>query len=186
MNPLRPIIVGLLAYGITSCTISVRNTKFFPDFKGIDPLLSNNVSEYIALANSHNIKLRNNITVGFTNIKIKNVIGETYFGTYFREISIDYNYWVQSTPLSRKILLFHELTHGYCNRDHDYGIGEPYPSVDHTSLLNGSSLSFYGKGMYDDSCPMSIMYPYIVNDKCSEDHYNDYIEEMFDRCNPYL
>jgi hypothetical protein len=78
-------------------------------------------------------------------------------------------------------MIWHELTHCYCDRSHDYGENKPYGNDGVKARKDPTKRD----GFYLDNCPKSIMFPEILNDSCFNSHYNDYTKEMFDRCIPY-
>ena len=74
--------------------------------------------------------------------------------------------------------MWHELSHCYCERNHDYR-GKKYDE--------GKAASSKGSGdsFYDNGCPRSIMYPIIVEDNCAWTYYDEYVQEMFENCVRY-
>lgn len=142
---------------------------------------------YESLAIGNGIKFTHHPTMGFNTIKKKkgyyNVIGPCTYGKNFREIDADIDFWNKSSDQTRRVLLYHELTHCLCDRDHDYKNGIKYPDAD--TVKGNIIMEFMEPGVLKDGCPMTIMYPYILSDKCSFAHWNMYIKEMFNRCIPY-
>lgn len=161
MRFLRAIIIGLLLATLTSCAITLGTMRWIPRYDGVDPEMISYVNEYLTLAKEHNIKFDDRVTVGFRDIHDGNAIGETIYAVGFREIDVDRNYWKNATKLTRMSLLFHELGHAYCGRDHN---------------------TSYRK---EDSCPASLMFPTIMSDACLMFHYQDYVEDLFKNCDPY-
>lgn len=173
-------ILGILA-GFLLVTLRGPDIRTEPHYKGIDKRVENLVNQYKVLAAKNGIFFSHVVTIGFTNIQDKNTLGITHFGSNFREIDVDTAYWNNASEISRKTVLFHELTHSYCGRSHDYGYMKPYS----TGLLRVVKVFQPSAGFLPDSCPLSIMYPYILEDYCMEIHYDYYIHEMFSRCDPY-
>lgn len=170
---------------MTACT-SLPN-KIAPEYNSVDVKAKPLVDEYMSLSTQNNITFTHSVTVGFKNLK-DNIAGICTYGAEWREIDIDLSYWNTITILGKTALIFHELSHCYCNRDHDYGPGKKYGSYeDRVSEVNKWQKTGGAKpGRYDeDSCPISLMYPAVVDDDCMKAHYNDYIKEMFDRCESY-
>ena len=81
----------------------------------------------------------------------RSIVGGRTLNAY---IAIDRDYWYKITEYQRINLIFHELGHCAMNKNH-------VPS-DSVSL-----------------CPSSFMFEQIMSDKCIEDNYNTYIEELF-------
>lgn len=185
-------IYVLIAGTVVGSLLSLRTdgqipVKEHPDYTGVDPKIAPIVDEYKSLATKHRIIFTDSVSVGFTDIKYQSVVGVCNYGDNFREIDIDRHYWEVSTEETRRTLLFHELSHCYCLRNHDYGKDSPYPEATRSSRAKKDSpLYFYvSEGFFVDGCPLSIMYPYVLNDACMSEHKPHYEDEMFDRCQPY-
>lgn len=170
----------------------IRRTKITPDHPTeiSDPQIKAIVNEFMDLSKRNNIKFKNNVSIGFTKINDGNVIGTCSYRMTFREIDIDIEYWKTATWISKTALVYHELAHCYCNRDHDFGDGTLYPDDSLAYLFQSwfkkSTFNLYRpEGYFEDNCPMSIMYPKIIDDYCFRVHYNEYVEEMFNRCDAY-
>jgi hypothetical protein len=175
------ILVTLVVMLVTCRTVPERRTE--PRYKGVDPRVQSLVNQYKVLGASNGLFFTRDVTIGFTNIGKGPVIGVCYYGNKFREIDVDQYFWDNSTDLSRKAMLFHELTHCYCGRDHDYGFMKYYHAV--LRLRMGTFMNKAKPGFMDDGCPLSIMNPYILDDYCMNIHYDSYIKEMFERCAPW-
>ena len=193
VNMKKILLAILIIFAFKSVGESLTNPsppvarKEVPTYRGVNPKLGKFVKEYLKLAKKHDIKFTNSVSVGMTTINRGNIIGLCTYGKNFREIDIDQPFFDKSSDLTREILIFHELTHCYCDRDHDFGLNQPYTYP----LLRNFFHSFYKEpfwknpGFYADECPISIMYPAILRERCAEEHFDAYLEEMFDRCNPY-
>lgn len=147
--------------------------RITPDYKGVDPEGQPYIDEFKDVAKKHGLTFKHQVTMGFTDIKFNFVVGICHYGMGFREIDVDRNYWNICSPLEKKVLLFHELVHCYCTRLHDYGKNLDYDENDYT------------KGYGKDGCPISIMAPNLPTQECIKKHYEWYMLEMWDRCNPY-
>ena len=163
-------------------------TKDAPSYTGVDLGLQPYVADYIQLAAKHNVKFTEPqpVTMGFTHILSDSVIGYCTYGKNFREIDIDIVFWEKASPTTKMLLIFHEMTHCLCTRDHDYGNGEKYqPAI--IEYLIGRGIPFYKDrpGYYQDGCPTSIMHPIILSDSCYNAHSKDYMGELFNRCSAY-
>lgn len=146
------------------------------------------VDEYLWLSARNNIHFSHKVMVGFGNINREDVVGTCTYGEGFREVEIDTNYWNYSTNITKMTLIFHELTHAYCLRSHDYGLNLGYPKIasEGKAIVKNKVKTKEPKpGYLADGCPMSIMHPYIVSDDCMLTHYERYTSEMFERCQPY-
>jgi hypothetical protein len=158
-------------------------------------------AQYEILAFLHGICIENHVTMGFSDIRIKKkkgrgIVGLCMYGKNFREIDIDYDYWQKQSMLGRQTLIFHEMTHCLCGRMHDWDYNTPYPepgsnepdSLDVNKIVTINPMvdtKGLANGFLNDECPMSIMYPYVVSDGCMQKHLKMYLDEMFDRCQPY-
>jgi len=163
-----------------------------PHYVGIDPRVKSLIREYVNLARQHGIRFTRPITVGFTDINTgigdgNKVIGICFYGKNFREIDIDNRAWNMYPADIKEELVRHELTHCLCGRGHDYGNGEQYPSVEVEEIIDlFRKWPFYVQrpGRYSDGCPLSIMFPYVLSQKCIQSHRRQYYKEMFNRCSP--
>lgn len=162
----------------------------------VDAELAPYVESYLELAAKHNIKFTHQVSVKIVehigedekkNSDLR-TIGLCTYGRGWRTIDIDKDFFKNATSERRKILLYHELTHCYCDRGHDWGNGEKYISPETERLLASfDSRPFYIRepGYYLDQCPISIMHPIIVEQGCIVDHQDDYLQEMWKRCKPF-
>lgn len=180
----RVFTITLLAVVFLSCATI---TTHFPKMNDkVDEEAVSLVNEYKQLAEIMHIKLNSKIGVHFAKIEEPLVIGLCYRAPFFRQIELDTAFWHQADSNQRLALIFHELTHCYCGRNHDYK-GGSYPESDREKAKE-QEVWIKNKsrpGYWDDSCPISLMSPVIVDSVCVQLHYNEYIQEMFDRCKPY-
>lgn len=191
-NILFAMIVILTSLSLVGQKTEKKSSvKTRPDYTAIDSDLQPFVNEYKALAEQHNIKFTNSITAGFTTLNYGRAVGLCTYQKTFREIDIDESYWMKIGSEQKKMLIFHELTHCLCTRSHDYGAGEDYPDDKLENLLdvlhkrNPKAFFETQPGFYEDNCPLSIMHPVVVSEKCIQAHQDEYLEEMFNRCRPY-
>lgn len=141
------------------------------------------VKEYQTLGRAHGVKFTHATFIGFDHIKEKNVIGWCKYAEDSRTILIDANFYLRAPPDIRRTLIFHELTHCLCSRDHDYDKGQKYfPAIIEQILLKSYKFYDIRPGYYPDECPLSIMHPIIVENRCVQKHKAEYDEEMFHRC----
>lgn len=161
------------------------------EYTGVDPLLQPYVDEFFKLSAENHLVFKNSVSMGFTDIKRDTVIGTCTYQTSFREIDIDKTYFKEAGPLCRKILVFHEMIHCYCNRDHDHNDGVAYP-LSLMSMFKDKvaekipwCLDKNPSGYFDDGCANTIMHPVIQDEWCIERHYDHYLKEMFNRCDPF-
>jgi hypothetical protein len=186
MRLLIPVITSIFAF-LTSCG-SVNLGKLRPEYEGVDPRVQPLVDEYKALAKMNGIRFYNKVSIGFKKINRGNTVGVCNYGSFFREIDVDIDFWLNSTNMSRLALVFHELSHCYCTRKHDYGKDKNYPETALERLERALIWKVQGgekPGYWDDGCPKSLMYPVIPDDECLMKHYQEYVLEMFDRCKPW-
>jgi hypothetical protein len=164
-----------------------------PHYVGVDKSLQPELDEYVKLAKQNGIKFKRPITMGISDINVpigteSRVVGICFNYSQFKEIEIDKDQWKYHSEISRKSLLFHELTHCLCGRNHDYGNGEAYPTIEMDEVFDFlRKWHFYIPriGRYVDGCPLSIMYTHVLPDSCLKTHEKDYLSEMFHRCKPW-
>jgi hypothetical protein len=166
--------------------------RFKPIHIGVDRDLQPELIEYVKLAKNNGIKFKRPITMGFADIDVVmgtgRVVGICFNHSRFKEIDIDKKQWKDHSEISRKNLLFHELTHCLCGRGHDYGDGERYQPLEIEKVLDFiHNWPFYvpRPGRYVDGCPLTIMYTHVLPDSCLQIHQTEYFTEMFNRCNPW-
>lgn len=154
------------------------------------------VNEYLRLAKFYNIEFKNVVTIGFKDLSKKpsapdgSVVGQCT-RRWFREVDVDTGFWKDSTWTSKITLVYHELDHCYCDRDHDWG-GKPEQVYKEAWIENlFKKIEYYTpmykapSGFFTDNCPMSIMNPWVMEDRCLNAHYAYYVKEMFERCDPW-
>lgn len=190
---MKALSILFLLIFISSCAKPpIRRTKVTPDHSTeiSDPQIKVIVDEFMDLSKRNNVKFKNKVSVGFAKINDGNVIGTCSYRMTFREIDLDIDFWKNASWISKTSLVYHELAHCYCNRDHDFGKGTLYPDDSLKYLFQSwfkkSTFNLYRpEGFFEDGCPLSIMYPKLIEDYCFRVHYNEYTEEMFNRCDPY-
>jgi len=172
MRLYKIIIFSLFISSLVSCAITIKDTRIFPRHYGVNPEFKPYMDDWFYYAKLYNIKFNKFIAIGFDDIDRGDVVGLTHYGLGFTEIDIDRSYWHRATSIQKTILLFHEAGHAYCNRGHGYGKDGKYEEKP------GS------EGRFKDSCALSIMYPYVIDSDCFYRHYQEYIDEMFQNCDP--
>lgn len=187
------IFLCLLTIGSTVPNITNwKDGKSGPDHIGIDQEFQGFKDMYVSEAMARGIKFTRPISIGFSKIgndKTKDhPIGLCSYGYRWREIDIDVDYWNKSTWITKRSLLYHEMTHCFCEREHDWKDGV-YPEVDSAlgALRERYTEPFWKlpPGFMDDGCPASIMYPRVLSDECAQKHWPYYDNEMFEYCRPY-
>lgn len=166
----------------------VRETPAFST-EIVDPELKTITNEFMRLSARNNITFKHKVSMGFSNIERDSVIGTCSYRTTFREIDLDPRYWNRATWTSKIALVYHEMAHCYCERDHDHDNGEMYPDKSWKAIIQ----NYFSKvpepmrpsGYLKDGCPSSNMHPIIMSDECFIKHYNHYVKEMFNRCVPF-
>lgn len=188
---MRHFLAYFLISVLASCSQpgTKETAKERPSFstKITDPEVELIVEEYLALSTQYNKKFNHTVSIGFSDIKRGDVIGTCTYGSNFREVDLDTLFWDNATWLSKVALIYHELTHCYCGRDHDFGSGTMYPDRSLKAIiqafLNKQPLTpLKPAGYFGDSCPLSNMHPVMIGDSCFYKHYSYYVKEMFNRC----
>jgi hypothetical protein len=199
MSLFSKLLIGVMV--VASCSTVKSNNyhikeKKAPEYQGVDPILQPYVNSYLRLSAEKHIYFSHFVTVGFRKlgppgerrVGQKQVVGLCNYSDSWREIDIDPDFWSETSSGKQSALMFHELTHCYCGRSHDYGKDKSYPEENLSTLFNGLASFLMIKpdpGFYPDDCPLSIMYPVLPDEQCIESHWNDYLTEMFDRCEPF-
>lgn len=181
-------VIASILFALTTSCCSTAQVKLAPQYVSVDPRAQKIVDEYMLLSAQNNIQFYDKVTIGFKDINRGEVVGLCTYGGFFREIDIDISYWNRSTYMTKTTLLFHELTHCYCGRGHDYGKKKNYPETEAARIVRALQWKVEGgprPGYWEDGCPVSIMYPVVADDDCVKAHYDQYVKEMFDRCRPW-
>lgn len=141
----------LLAIILTVYTTVPAQTQIDAEFEPYMRMTSLKMGQLIA--DSH-------LVLKLGVVKDKEVVGfcaKEYspFGDITRRlIVIDKTHWKRLSYKVRQLLLYHELAHCLLNKKHD-------------------------ERFRLDGCPLSIMYPTILSEYCAEEHYADYLLELF-------
>jgi hypothetical protein len=184
------IVLFLFIVFISSCCTTKDNVleKKYPDNTAILPF----VKEYKELAKKHKIEFKKRVKIRFKDIDRGLYIGFCRYDERRREVYIDIEFWDRSSEELRRALVFHELTHCYCGRTHDWGKNKNYPNLLLERISNNMRkvdivplVPIFPEGYYEDMCPFSLMDPTLVDNYCLNKYKTVYYEEMFDRCEPY-
>jgi hypothetical protein len=181
----RKFLCFLCTAAFLACTtINVNHAPKKSDF--VDPQLRKYVNEYMDLAKIMNIRFDRTIGADFIKVEEPNVIGLCYYMVGYRQIQIDLAFWRYADTWQRTALVYHELTHCYCTRKHDFE-GKKFADTDAERKEEYEHWKKTGErpGYFEDGCPKSLMHPTIVESFCMQLHYGEYILEMFDRCSAY-
>ncbi|HLD91594.1 MAG TPA: hypothetical protein VI911_11405 [Patescibacteria group bacterium] len=111
------------------------------------------------------------------------VIGTCNLGVYKNVVWINIDWWNRRdvSDYKREAMVFHELGHCYLFRDHTFEIkNESSISSWFNELLVELGLKSDKKYLYD-GCPISLMHPYVLSNRCYIDHYDYYMKELFRR-----
>lgn len=181
MRFIKAAIVGMFLGTLVSCALMpFWGERLTPHYTEVDPKAAPIVNEWLSLAAMRGLKFSQTVNVGFMDIGKGNVIGQCNYGLNFNEIDLHTIYWeYMSNNLTKTALLFHELSHCYCNRLHDYDEGKEYDDNEDSKTNLDKK-----EGFFEDHCPISLMFPFIVDNQCFLTHYAFYTSEMFDRCDP--
>lgn len=172
---IRSVLLGLLLGCTTTCWVGEWPTRI----NGIDPVAAPYANEWLSLAKMYGLKINDKIDLGIQGINKYPIVGECFRNILFTKIIIDEDYWYSSDSIKKTLVVFHEMGHCYCNRDHDYSGNISY-GEDESSRKDPQKIAAF----YQDNCPKSIMYPFILQTECYLNHYSEYIDELFKNCEP--
>jgi len=146
------------------------------------------------LAVVRGIVFNRDVTMGFANTQSDasgGVIGICTYGHRWREIDIDEKFFKSRGYLQTKALIFHELTHCYCNRNHTYGSKTriQYPDGIFEKIIeklrteiDETEIPETERPYFEDGCARTLMHPVVVSSTCMFNHYDHYVDEMFNNC----
>lgn len=179
------LMTGVVGAGIWDFFLKPKTFKQTPEWLFIDIRAWDMYQEFIELSARNNIHFTHNVSVGFKKINKGDVIGQCHYLRGHREVDLDLAWWNSHTYIESKFLLFHELAHCLCTRDHDFGNGEQFVTDPVQKWFFKNLEDFFGvtrKGFYKDGCPMSIMAPEIASYDCLLKYGQEYKKEMLNRC----
>ena len=141
----------IMASVLSSCSSS-------PEIKESD--LTPYFDNFLEDAKKNNVKIDmkrfNNIEYQFKSLQSPAAGQCRYFPA---QITIDPStFYTGSTERTKKLLVYHELGHCYCRRDH-------------MDIINTRTV-----------CPESLMNSYIPSNDCIRRYMKDYIKELFENC----
>lgn len=178
------ILLTFIVLSTTSCA-HVGGRKF----SDVHPKIAEKVNNYKELLKLKGVKdsdMTFDLTAGFGPIgKNSSTVGVCRrLGPNKVEIEIDEMYWPFVSMDTQDALIYHELTHCLCGRDHNYknitypeardGVRMPNP--------NWNERQRSKHGYFKDGCPKSLMHPRLPSEYCLEVYMNYYWDEMFDGC----
>ena len=166
---------------LISCMVMNNDIRLIPAFGSVDPKLEKYVASYESHFTEEMRKrfARYKLTMGF-EFEHGDVVGQCfYMQPGVVEVGINERSWKYESESERENLVFHELTHCLCGRDHDHHFGK-YRDRHH--LYNLELIK--ENGLMADGCPTSIMYPIILPYDCYDVHHAHYMKEMTERCDP--
>lgn len=184
MNNYRFLLAFLLV-GVPFCT-TVNFSDFFNKFQDVDSRLAPYLDDYTNTLLAKNKKLKSlpKLTAGFAKLD-GTVVGVcTEFLGGNKEIEIDRQFWKNSQEQERIALIFHEAAHCLCNRKHDHRHGKYKKVESFDTLYKMNSDDLKANGYFFDRCPASLMHPEIPASFCLHAHWEEYMEEIFERCSP--
>lgn len=178
------IMLALALFAFSSC--SIFGVKETDDTYTPGPEMEGYVAEFIKLSNGavskDDIK---DLSIEIVPLE-SSIAGICYTRPLSKLIKINQEVWAELSIIEKKGLIFHELGHCVLKRMHS----EP---TDTEGLDAGTKLyKKFEKWAFDsgfvkriprlkDGCPGSMMHPSIFSERCLEDNYQYYIEELFDR-----
>lgn len=120
------------------------------------------------------------LTVGRRDIDEGSVVGfcKIFTTNGGREIVIDKGFWENQSEATKEALMLHEFAHCLCKLEHQHFEGN-YEKKQNLSRTRGEKLK---DGFFPDNCPVSILYPTVVSDRCFERHKEHYKYEVRIRC----
>lgn len=95
-------------------------------------------------------------------------------------VEIDKLFWEYGSSVSKKALIYHELGHCVCNRDHV----PPNSAKWLTDFLDSLQIRHVRAVELPDGCPKSLMNPVMPDDACLQRHWGLYKDELFKTCVP--
>lgn len=166
----------LLVLIFVSYNTLLSKVKWHPHFQGVDPKVQTATDEFFDVAALYGLNFTHVVTIGFDNINKPGVVVQCEYGFGFREITVDSTYWNDMDAVDRTMTVWHEMGHCYCNEWHQFGKGHK---------LYNSDGSNPPEGFFSDSCPKSLMYPYVMYQGCIYAHFTEYTDDIFENCKPY-
>lgn len=159
----------------------VVSSSVLPQKSSIDPRLLPIVSEFFFMKNG-NMLIEDGLIVKIGPLKEPSWVGLCEYGIFANTVTISDREYDKNEPLQLHSTVMHELGHAVLNRGH-------YPPETLADVTSFKYLMLYLKikaggtvpSHREDFCPISIMYPYSFSDYCYLKHFQEYMEELFDK-----
>jgi hypothetical protein len=184
--PLLALVFTLLACAPTRPQIDLRarGSILLKSASQIDPEFMDFVNDFVIrsegqIGNAHVRKL----SMQFANLE-GSTIGVCYWQRpwepYIR-VEIDRAYWHTEDVFHQWSLIFHELGHCLCNREHTLN-----PRSWVVQWLDSLNIRHQRHWTFPDGCPRSVMNPTDFSSECVAQHQEEYIREIFSGCQPII
>ena len=95
-------------------------------------------------------------------------------------ITVDKSVWENYGEFQKKNLIYHELGHCICGLGHSWEFGG-YAEAGSDGVFQSFSRD---DGFFEDGCPLSGMFPYVMDEDCAKKHWDDYTKDLYNRCYP--
>lgn len=140
-------------------------------------------SEYIqefkeTMSGIYSNAFMDNVNISMADIK-GSPIGLCWPGMRPKLIHIDKTWWAKSSNAQKEALVWHEMAHCICGLDHHHFVNQ-YPKE--WEFASGDRRKRFETGYYIDGCPVSYMYPSVVDDYCAKKYSEAYKYDIFLQC----
>jgi len=179
---MKQVNILLLLLFFMACGTINMDAPLDKEFQGIPNEFEPYVQDFTELIDPYyNKNVLKSLSVGKKELRDGDAVGicKIYTLDGGPEIILDSLFWQNSSPERREALMFHELGHCLCALDHAHFEGK-YSDKDHSS--NHKQEDYAENGYLEDSCPVTVMHPTILNTECYVKHRLHYRNELRIRC----
>jgi hypothetical protein len=187
LTKIAKILIVSIACVLGGCSTARLEIRKSQAYVGIDARIKPYLSRFIELSAKKGFPKTSTVrlTAAVVNIKGYQVGMCFYFPNGTREIELDVVYWQHASDIRKRFLAYHELTHCLCNRHHTHSLGAYKEAEKETGPdSTWKPEAFEAGGYFEDYCATSVMHPRMQGDNCLKEHFNHYLDEMFEGCDP--
>jgi hypothetical protein len=179
MDRVAKFLLLLIVFGmwVSCCNVPIpqKNKEREEEVRKYSEIFINSLSPRIQGSNVSRIRIYFQRLGGST-------VGECRYtdALGYRQVIFDPTHWDNYSKTRRLVAVYHELGHCVCNLGHTWD-GGVYPEASESGIPH---TGLEKDGFFEDLCPMSIVFPYILDDECARKHWDSYIKDLYKRCEP--
>lgn len=171
---IKNCLILALLFSLNACASFYQpKTEVDPDFKEF-------ITEFKHISSVNEATRYEDMSIVFSKENKGEVIGTCYENIFYKKVEISEDFWMHSNHIDKQALIYHELGHCVCNLKHS----------DVSNSENWLERIFYKvknwilgyEENFEDGCPTSWMNSSLVPSECSYRHFEEYVQDMKNRC----